>query len=72
MLLHAAPGMTAPQIRQFRMQDCPQCGDLLLAPLMAEHVNARHVRNHWVCEGCGHTFRESFKVAAMDEDALAG
>jgi ribosomal protein S27AE len=70
MLLHTAPGMTAPQSRPFRMQDCPQCGDLLLAPLMAEHVNARHVRNHWVCEGCGHTFRESFKFAA--EDALAG
>ena len=67
MLLHTMPGMTASHARQIRMQDCPSCGELLLAPLMAEHVNEHHVRNHWACESCGHTFRNSFEL----EDALA-
>ena len=46
---------------QVRLPDCPQCGDMLLAPLLAEHVSERVVRNHWVCETCGHAFRKSFK-----------
>jgi hypothetical protein len=41
---------------------------MLLAPMLAEHVSARHVRNHWVCESCGHTFRKSFRVEANVED----
>jgi ribosomal protein S27AE len=51
---------------------CPQCGDTLLAPLLAEHVNAGLVHNHWACESCGHTFRKAheFDVKAFD-DALA-
>jgi predicted RNA-binding Zn-ribbon protein involved in translation (DUF1610 family) len=68
MLLHEA--LSAPQAGHVRLPDCPQCGDMLLAPLLAEHVNARHVRNHWVCESCGHAFRKSFKfeaVSARDE-----
>jgi hypothetical protein len=28
------------------------------------------VRNHWVCESCGHTFRKSFVVEARIEDEL--
>jgi len=39
-------------------------GLVLLAPLMAEHVNARHVRNHWVCEACGHTEASEPNAAA--------
>ena len=53
----------------FRLPLCPQCGDTLLAPLLAEHVDARTVRNHWACESCGHTFRKSHEFA--EEDALA-
>jgi hypothetical protein len=54
--------------RHLRLPKCPQCGDMLLAPLMSEHVTASHVRNHWACEECGHTFRKSHK---FDADALA-
>ena len=63
MLLHEA--FSTPHAGHFRLPDCPQCGDMLLAPLLAEHVNARHVRNHWVCESCGHSFRKSFHVSAV-------
>ena len=57
--------------RPMRLPACPQCGDMLLAPLLAEHENGL-VHNHWACESCGHTFRKSheFDAAAL-EDALA-
>ena len=60
----------APQAEHVRLPTCPQCGDMLLAPLLAEHVSERHVRNHWACESCGHTFRKSFKFEAAEIDAL--
>lgn len=73
MLSHTALSMLAPHARSVRLPACPQCDDLLLAPLLSEHVDAGHVRNHWVCESCGYTFRKSFKVEAidLDVDALA-
>lgn len=61
----------APQAGPVRLPTCPQCGDMLLAPLLAEHVSARHVRNHWACESCGHTFRRSFRFEMAVEDAIA-
>ena len=69
MLLHDALS-TAPQSRDLRLPHCPQCDDVLLAPLLAEHVNARHVRNHWVCESCGHAFRKSHTFARSVEDEV--
>jgi ribosomal protein S27AE len=69
MLLHDARS-PAPQARNLRLPHCPQCGDALLAPLMAEHVNERHVRNHWACESCGHTFRRSHTFALVVDDTL--
>ena len=55
--------------RHVRLPACPQCGDMLLAPLLAEHVNARLVHNHWACESCGHTFCNSheFEADAFDD-----
>jgi ribosomal protein S27AE len=50
--------------RAVRLPVCPQCGDMLLAPLMAQHVGAGLVHNHWVCEECGHTFRRTHAFAA--------
>ena len=71
MTLHDAICSAAPQARHFRLPTCPQCGDMLLAPLLAEHVDASHVRNHWACEACGHTFRKSFKFEALDDALVA-
>ena len=52
-----------------RLPACPQCGDMLLAPLLAEHVSAGLVHNHWDCESCGHSFRKAheFEATAFDE-----
>ena len=58
--------------RAVRLPACPQCGDMLLAPLLAQHVSAGLVHNHWVCESCGHAFRRTheFEATAFGE-ALA-
>lgn len=52
--------------RPMRLPPCPQCGDMLLAPLLSQHVSPRIVHNHWVCESCGHTFRKSHEFGAGD------
>jgi hypothetical protein len=45
---------------------------MLLAPLLAEHVSAGLVQNHWVCESCGHSFRKSHEFEArILDDTLA-
>ena len=58
---------TTPRPKPLRLPICPLCGDMLLAPMLAEHVNERHVRNHWACESCGHTFRNSVEVPVVIE-----
>jgi ribosomal protein S27AE len=65
MRVHDGMCTVAVQARHVRLPKCPQCGDLLLAPLLAEHATEQHVRNHWVCESCGHTFRKSFRFEAI-------
>ena len=52
------------EIRPVRLPTCPQCGDMLLAPLLAEHADRGVVHNHWVCESCGHSFRKSHQFEA--------
>ena len=32
---------------------CPHCGDLMVAPLVSEFVEAGEIRHHWACEACG-------------------
>ncbi len=34
---------------------CPQCGDLMVAPLLSEFVEDGEIRHHWACEACGET-----------------
>jgi len=62
-------GEASCEARAVRLPACPQCGDMLLAPLLAEHVSAGLVHNHWVCESCGHSFRKAheFEAAALAE-----
>ena len=72
MTLQNAMCKASSRARHVRLPACPQCHDMLLAPLLAEHVSERLVHNHWVCESCGHTFRQShaFEMSDFDE-ALA-
>jgi hypothetical protein len=70
MTLQNAICKASPSGRRVRLPSCPQCADTLLAPLLAEHVSASLVHNHWVCESCGHTFRKAHEFEAF-EDAAA-
>lgn len=46
---------------------CAQCGAALIAPIFAEHLNDRHVRNLWSCEACGYQFETSAYFPILDE-----
>ena len=71
MTLQAMLGNASVGGRGVRLPACPQCGDMLLAPLLAEHVSARLVHNHWVCESCGHSFRKTHEFEAAAVEAIA-
>ena len=32
---------------------CPQCGDVMVAPTSSEFVEGGEIRHHWECEFCG-------------------
>ena len=36
--------------------NCPQCGDLLIAPEWSEYEDERHILNLWSCTNCGYQF----------------
>ncbi len=69
MTLQDATRTATVRARHLKLPTCPLCGDTLLAPMLAEHVNERVVHNHWACESCGHTFRKSFEFATRIERA---
>jgi len=64
MTLQDMIGDTSCRTAAVRLPACPQCGDMLLAPLLAQHVSAGLVHNHWVCEACGHSFRKAHEFEA--------
>ena len=70
MRLHNAMGTAAVQARHVRLPTCPECGEMLLAPLLAQHVSPHLVHNHWVCECCGHSYRDTFTFAEVEDDEL--
>ena len=67
MTLQDSTYTPASRAKTFRLPTCPLCGDMLLAPMLAQHVSERVVHNHWACESCGHTFRKSFEFRARVE-----
>jgi ribosomal protein S27AE len=67
MTLHDATRL-AHRAGHFKLPTCPLCGDMLLAPMMAEHVSELVVRNHWACESCGYTFRKSFEFQVRQRE----
>lgn len=43
---------------------CPQCGDWLLAPEWSEYLSERCVRHTWSCDACGYAFESDVFFAA--------
>lgn len=42
---------------------CPQCGDLMVAPVMSEFVEGGEIRHHWECDSCGEASFTSIPLA---------
>jgi ribosomal protein L37AE/L43A len=51
--------------------NCPECGDLLIAPEWSEYEDERHILNLWSCENCGCHFESEalLPVAKAVNDA---
>ncbi|HEY6861531.1 MAG TPA: hypothetical protein VI358_17315 [Pseudolabrys sp.] len=32
---------------------CPNCGDLMVAPIASEFIEGGEIRHHWECDACG-------------------
>jgi transcription elongation factor Elf1 len=65
MTLCTAPHTSPParlRGRRIGLPACPVCGDVMVAPTAAVHVNEHVVRNHWSCDSCGHEFRKSVSL----------
>ena len=57
-------------MRQFQCPPfnlCAQCGATLVAPIRAEHLDGRSVRNLWSCETCGYQFETSIYFPVREE-----
>lgn len=50
---------------------CAECGAELIAPMWAEHLDERNVRNLWSCEACGYEFETSVHFPRRSLDMLA-
>ena len=52
--------------------NCPECGDLLIAPEWSEYEDERHVLHLWSCTDCGCEFEtEALLPAAEPVDDAA-
>ncbi len=51
--------------------NCPECGDLLVAPEWSKYEDERHILNLWSCENCGSHFESKtlLPVAKAVNDA---
>ncbi len=49
--------MMTPSNRRFVFgMNCPECGDLLIAPEWSEYEDEHHVLHSWSCTNCGYQF----------------
>jgi ribosomal protein L37AE/L43A len=48
--------MTPSNHRSVFGMNCPECGDLLIAPEWSEYEDERHILNLWSCANCGYHF----------------
>ncbi len=48
------------------VNNCAQCGEAIIAPVWAEHLGERRIRNIWSCEACGYQFETDIYLAATE------
>jgi rubredoxin len=62
MSLHTQTATRASLVT-YNKNNCPQCGQWLLAPDWSEYVNTRCVRHSWSCEVCDYQFETAVYFA---------
>jgi transcription elongation factor Elf1 len=55
MSLHTQTARRASLVT-YKKNNCPQCGEWLLAPDWSEYLDTRCVRHTWSCEACDYQF----------------
>jgi RNase P subunit RPR2 len=58
-----------PDVQRFGRSFCPKCSDMLLAPVMCEHVSESSIRHIWCCDSCGHEFHTTVRLPALSKRA---
>jgi RNase P subunit RPR2 len=61
--------MRTPDVQRFGRSFCPKCNDMLLAPVMCEHVSESSIRHIWCCDACGHEFHTTVRLPALSKRA---
>jgi ribosomal protein L37AE/L43A len=46
-----------------KVNECAQCGNVLIAPVWSEHLSERSVRHLWDCDGCGYKYETTVFLA---------
>ena len=65
--------MTLSNRRSVFGMNCPECGDLLIAPRWSEYEDEQHILSLWSCEACGCHFETQalLPAATAVNDAAA-
>jgi len=45
--------------QKLAVNQCAQCGAVLIAPQWSEHLPDHRIRNVWSCEACGYQFEHT-------------
>ncbi|HEX3506530.1 MAG TPA: hypothetical protein VHU22_24365 [Xanthobacteraceae bacterium] len=53
----------------YKKNNCPQCGEWIMAPDWSEYVDSRCVRHTWSCEACDYQFETAVYFPRVAEAA---
>jgi ribosomal protein L37AE/L43A len=70
MSLHTQTARRA-SLATYKKNECPQCGEWLLAPDWSEYLDTRCVRHNWSCESCDYQFETVVYFAKVEAKIAA-
>jgi len=48
------------------VNECPQCGEEMIAPEWSEHLSTQCTRNVWACEACGYRYEDTVYLSERE------
>jgi len=66
MALHAESAVRT-RLASYTKNNCPQCGEWMLAPDWSEYRNERCVRHMWSCDICSYQFETTVFFAGRED-----